>query len=342
MNNDDFHSQQPLFSADNFNNTSQLNDNSETNINGQLSNFNAANDIPPVLSDIKNLNDAPTVSAPTMSALDSFEEATPASSQSTDVLNNYDNSASFAFPQTSQTNENTDSVVNNTTFMPSQLNNLNTYETPSYSVPAPAPYEENNIESEQTNYDNVLPAEISNTNIADTESEQTNISEDIAPSEKESLGYSVPAPAPSEENNAVQEPTNDISEVQNDGLLSNEAVPKIDNDTNLQPIFEDPTQTAVEDVLQPTESKDQPIEEKGYKISDLGLNIPDTNIEQIDTLDLNDSESTENKDSSIDNFQTSIDKIKDLINDMKASGSKIELEEFDFENMYQLVIKISK
>lgn len=37
-----------------------------------------------------------------------------------------------------------------------------------------------------------------------------------------------------------------------------------------------------------------------------------------------------------------IKKIKDLINELKENGSKIRVEEFDFENMYQIIIKIDK
>ncbi len=42
------------------------------------------------------------------------------------------------------------------------------------------------------------------------------------------------------------------------------------------------------------------------------------------------------------NIKESVEKIKGLIEEIKYSGIKIELEEFDFEEMYQLVVKINK
>ena len=37
-----------------------------------------------------------------------------------------------------------------------------------------------------------------------------------------------------------------------------------------------------------------------------------------------------------------INEIKELINKIKERGINIELEEFDFEHMYQLIVKIEK
>ena len=83
--------------------------------------------------------------------------------------------------------------------------------------------------------------------------------------------------------------------------------------------------------------------EGGTNLSDLGLddsyNEPDT----LDIMDLNEEEtSTEKADDSKLSTSQMVDKIKDLIENLKSSGAKIDFEEFDFEQMYQLIIKIEK
>ena len=37
-----------------------------------------------------------------------------------------------------------------------------------------------------------------------------------------------------------------------------------------------------------------------------------------------------------------VQRIKDLIEELKNNGADIELEEFDFETMYQLIVKLNK
>ena len=83
--------------------------------------------------------------------------------------------------------------------------------------------------------------------------------------------------------------------------------------------------------------------EGGTNLSDLGLddsyNEPDT----LDIMDLNEEEtSTAKADDSKLSTSQMVDKIKDLIENLKSSGAKIDFEEFDFEQMYQLIIKIEK
>lgn len=80
---------------------------------------------------------------------------------------------------------------------------------------------------------------------------------------------------------------------------------------------------------------------------DLGIddsyNEPDT----LEIMDLNEKEDKELKEDGVDNvdedlLSSSVDKIKKLIDEIKALGVNIEFEEFDFEQMYQLIIKINK
>ena len=81
-------------------------------------------------------------------------------------------------------------------------------------------------------------------------------------------------------------------------------------------------------------------------LDDLGIddsyNEPDT----LEIMDLDEKEDKELKDDADnvddDLLSSSVDKIKKLIDEIKALGVNIEFEEFDFEQMYQLIIKINK
>lgn len=91
------------------------------------------------------------------------------------------------------------------------------------------------------------------------------------------------------------------------------------------------------------------LEEKSSpdSLDDLGIddsyNEPDT----LEIMDLDEKDDKELKEDDADNvdedlLSSSVDKIKKLINEIKALGVNIEFEEFDFEQMYQLIIKINK
>lgn len=84
------------------------------------------------------------------------------------------------------------------------------------------------------------------------------------------------------------------------------------------------------------------------KITDLEkLGIEDT-YNEPDTIEIMDMDSNEkdsiNEESSIsfDKISDDVEKIKKLVDTLKEEGAKVELEEFDFESMYQIVIKFSK
>ena len=56
-----------------------------------------------------------------------------------------------------------------------------------------------------------------------------------------------------------------------------------------------------------------------------------------------DLESEENqKKNETESVALKIDKIKELLNTLKKDGTNINVEEFDFEDMIQLIIKIEK
>lgn len=83
-------------------------------------------------------------------------------------------------------------------------------------------------------------------------------------------------------------------------------------------------------------------------LSDLGLDESYTEPDVLEIMDLENDvkeEAVEESDeSSISQGLVSknVEKIKALIEELKASGVDIELEEFDFESMYQLIVKLKK
>ncbi len=110
------------------------------------------------------------------------------------------------------------------------------------------------------------------------------------------------------------------------------------------------------DELQKTELKDN--ETDKTKLEDLGI---ETDFSEPDTLEIMDIDSDitqeddiqDNSLSNIDKEDISkdestglvsknVDKIKSLIDELKSDGANIELEEFDFESTYQIIVKISK
>lgn len=76
----------------------------------------------------------------------------------------------------------------------------------------------------------------------------------------------------------------------------------------------------------------------------MDLESTDDNSEKIDieAKEELDTENIESLSNSTLTIEESIEKIKNLIKEIKNTGVNIKLEEFDFEEMYQLVVKIDK
>ena len=101
-------------------------------------------------------------------------------------------------------------------------------------------------------------------------------------------------------------------------------------------------------------NKDEPKKEDEYGIvQDVDLSVDQPNkIEEIedisnildeqDSLEIIDNDSNEEETIDSDNNKETLEKIKSLITELKNNGAQIETEEFDFEDMYQLIVKIKK
>ena len=59
-----------------------------------------------------------------------------------------------------------------------------------------------------------------------------------------------------------------------------------------------------------------------------------------ESININESQNTNEQ--LLGSVSKNVQRIKDLIEELKNNGADIELEEFDFETMYQLIVKLNK
>lgn len=78
--------------------------------------------------------------------------------------------------------------------------------------------------------------------------------------------------------------------------------------------------------------------EKEENIMD--INSDNSNVDTIETIDIGNEEESDSSSSKL--LDNSVEKIKQSINEIKEAGVDISLEEFDFEEIIQLIIKINK
>ena len=107
-------------------------------------------------------------------------------------------------------------------------------------------------------------------------------------------------------------------------------------------------------------------ENNDTKLTDLGLDESYTEPDMLEIMDIDNEENEksdhaalESKESNTDesininesqntneqllgSVSKNVQRIKDLIEELKNNGADIELEEFDFETMYQLIVKLNK
>ena len=85
-------------------------------------------------------------------------------------------------------------------------------------------------------------------------------------------------------------------------------------------------------------------EEKKVNLDDLGLDDVYQEPDSLEIMDLDSEDETKDvkETTEKETLATKIDKIKELLDNLKKDGSNINVEEFDFEDMIQLIIKIEK
>ena len=154
---------------------------------------------------------------------------------------------------------------------------------------------------------------------------------------------------------------------ENHGLYN---LPENNVNTNLEETKEE-LQNSNETLKEP-EKEDLDVETKekeennDTKLTDLGLDESYTEPDMLEIMDIDNEENEksdhaalESKESNTDesininesqntneqllgSVSKNVQRIKDLIEELKNNGADIELEEFDFETMYQLIVKLNK
>ncbi|GEM_PF-4285839 len=113
--------------------------------------------------------------------------------------------------------------------------------------------------------------------------------------------------------------------------------------------------TDEDEVMEDNEIK-KPMD-KPYEILNYSLTTADDNDEldmrldesydepdslEIMDVDLDEDDKSESLSSFNDEVLSNVKKIKDLVSDIKASGQNVETEEFDYENVYEIIVKFNK
>ena len=353
--NDNFYG--PLFGNNNV-------DSSFTNENEMVS--QNENDLPPELGEIKNLSDATVTQAPTMDALGPANFVTENQTLINDPLDSYErngfvkNESEFSLPSFEQNNMSTINQTFNNDFSNSSFKENNTF---------------SNIDNTTLNNFSGLGSENDINNDYNI-SNNFNSFEFINPENKFNIPVNNedknhdfeivnrPLEQNSNENVFFNSSFNENNNIQNNfSGLSSENEIKNDIETNNFEILNRSLvqNTNEENKLLDKETDDIELPEtkditNSYEvenitdISSLGIDEiytePDS-LEIIDTelFDEEDEINTIDKPIVLDNNENSnedIESIKKLVEELKVKGKNIKVEEFDFENMHQLIIIIEK
>ena len=325
----------------------------ETSLNSQQS---VQMDIPPELGEIKNLNDATKASAPTMDVLDPMNVINTAPNQPQDRLEAYESgnlnvlnngtipngatgANSFNPPFTNQMSGNYYNPSlnqNNGQILSGQMNPFN----------QPVQNSQNNG---FLNSFNPVPQQVSPNNSFDPSllntSLKTPFSNDLSSNE-------IPneAPVMNQQNDTFN--TLGTNDAINPSLLNETSIkeqsPQSPNPSDIVNESEELKTDDVKEVL-PLSTDYQVIQDENLgedkkepqNLSDLGVENAYNEPDMLDIMDITDEEEGSQEQKTL-SYNEIVDKIKKLIDDLKREGAKIDLEEFDFEQMYQLIIKLNK
>lgn len=341
-----------IFNADSFNNDINISSISE-------------NDVPPDLPPIKNLSDATVSSAPTMDVLGPMNIMPETLPTTNDPLEAYENGninlnnngmfnqnvePSFVAPN-NQNNFNNDSL--NQSMLD---NNTNIYPSLNENIYNP---QNQNIESTSMPYNGYQPSNVLSNNEYDisnynTINQPTSI---VNQTELNDFNNNTIGSQNSFENTfndykteeSNQDYTIDQSIINDEQQLESRQDKEETKEDNIKEY----------DILQNESLNEEKKEEEKLKetsINDLGLDESYTEPDTLEIMDFeneedldepeekNESETSQKEEITIEpgSISKNVERIKALLEEIKSSGIDLELEEFDFETMYQLIIKINK
>lgn len=318
-------------------------------------------DEPPVLDEIKDLNSSPINSAPTLDVLGPMNIMPESlTAPKTDILDAYDNgnmlNSSMPGLESNQFNNmNNNMLGNQNNFMPNNF------------------FEQPNIENNMFEQPNLSNNSFVNNSNMDFSFNQNNINGNF----NSDLNYNMPLESNnnfnmesisnnfspninSQDNNDFvtnnQDNTNLLSnniinqtEVSQNDISNNLVIPENKNNFDIPLTTEENNETTSlnskinYDIIQ--DKSLQEIKEEETDLLSLGLDDSYSEPDMLEIMDIeseqlddSNNEETDETPSVLDN----VDKIKKLVEELKNNGVDIQLEEFDFESMYQLIIKLNK
>ena len=296
--------QTPLFSGNNYNTLNQVTNSYQNN---------EPLDVPPQLNEIKNLSDATISYAPTMDVLDPMN-IMPEEKTSVDPLEAYDNgylnSNMNINPSGNQINNNNPNSIslNNNVPLP-KIDNNTYYNTNTSSTLI----NNSNPLIFNTNQDNLNTKSISNL-IQPSNNFNTNVdlSKNLTnqpPTDLDDNRFSV-------QSNEELNPDNNINQIKNNNIEN--------------------TSLPYEIIQNKSLNKDTNENESSF----LGLD-DEFNNDSLDMVEINDNVTKEERPEKITEKGTdALERIKALIDSLNKEGKKVDIQEFDFDNLVQLVIKI--
>lgn len=341
-----------IFNADSFNNDINVSSISE-------------NDVPPDLPPIKNLSDATVSSAPTMDVLGPMNIMPETLPTTNDPLDAYEN-GNINLNNNGMFNQNVEpsfvapnhqNNFNNNLLNQSMLdNNTNIYPSWNENIYNP---QNQNIESTGMPYNGYQPSnglsnneyDISNYNTINQPTSIVNQTE-LNDFNNNTMGSQ----------NSFENPVNDYkTEESNQDYTIDQSIINDEQQLESRQDKEETKEDNIKeyDILQNESLNEEKKEEEKLKetsINDLGLDESYTEPDTLEIMDFeneedldepeekNEVETSQKEEITIEpgSISKNVERIKALLEEIKSSGIDLELEEFDFETMYQLIIKINK
>ena len=340
-----------IFNADSFNNDINISSISE-------------NDVPPDLPPIKNLSDATVSSAPTMDVLGPMNIMPETLPTTNDALDAYEN-GNINLNNNGMFNQNVEpsfvapnnqNNFNNNSLNQSMLdNNTNIYPSWNENIYNP---QNQNIESTSMPYNGYQPSnglsnneyDISNYNTINQPTSIVNQTE-LNDFNNNTIGSQ----------NSFENPVNDYkTEESNQDYTIDQSIINDEQQLESRQDKEETKEDNIKeyDILQNESLNEENKEEelKETSINDLGLDESYTEPDTLEIMDFeneedldepeekNEAETSQKEEITIEpgSISKNVERIKALLEEIKSSGIDLELEEFDFETMYQLIIKINK
>lgn len=319
-----YNPQTPLFSG-NTGNYNTLNQSTNSYQN------NESMDVPPQLSEIKNLSEATISYAPTMDVLDPMN-IMPEEKQTKDPLEAYDNGYLNSDTNINQNvNSNINPNINPTDNYAINNNIFNMQMNPTLDKNQVL----SNINSNNTFYNTNNPVNLNSLTSNPVQNEQNSmpINEFLS----SNMNF----------NNSNIDTHENLSNISDNTLINNDFSLKSNEELNQNTNVDKNINGNIENTSLPYEiiQNEKLSDDNQNETPFLGLD-DEYNNDALDIMDLNDDikeDEPQANDGALENDNNSndsLDRIKNLIDELNKEGKKVDIQEFNFDNLVQLIIKI--